>query len=266
VLESEVWERLFCLDYRSQDDDGQVDPVRADVLSARDLFKQRLLLWATRRIGWSRRNRFGWELMFRARPERIRRNHVAKEPWGLLGSGGARRADWLQEFFVPVGHFRSFIEKASEVLRSENFRLLNTTVRYVPANADAFLSYAREECFSVVLFYEQRLDAASIDHSTAVFRQLLECALECGGTYYLCYHRIAEPGQLRRAYPRIEEFFALKRKYDPTELFTHQFYVQYAAQGSPCTEDRPAVAADLPKATLTSCPHTTRADTASPDR
>jgi len=48
------------------------------------------------------------------------------------------------------------------------------------------------------------------------------------GSYYLCYRRFADPEQLRRAYPQIDEFFALKRKYDPGELFSNQFYAQYA--------------------------------------
>jgi FAD/FMN-containing dehydrogenase len=66
-----------------------------------------------------------------------------------------------------------------------------------------------------------------IARAESLFRRLLDCALDCGGAYYLCYHRFAEPAQLRRAYPGIDEFFALKRKYDPAELFTNQFYVHY---------------------------------------
>jgi len=145
-----------------------------------------------------------------------------------LSAGGTRRADWLQEFFVPIDGFSSFIEKASQVLREEDYRILNTTVRFVHRSDDAFLSYARQDCFAVVLFYEQRLATAAIRRTEAVFRRLLDCALNSGGSYYLCYRRFADPEQLRRAYPQIDEFFALKRKYDPGELFSNQFYAQYA--------------------------------------
>ena len=233
VLESEVWERLFCLEYRRQadgSDPAQPNPVRTDVLKPKDLAKQRLLLWATRRIGWARRNRFGWEVIYRMRPERVRRSQVAKEPWQLLSTGGRHRADWLQEFFIPLDGFLSFVEKASQVLREENYRILNTTIRFVPRNLDAFLSYARQDCLAVVLFYEQRLEDTAIARAETVFRRLLECALDSGGTYYLCYRRFAEPSQLARAYPRLREFFDLKHKYDPDELFTNQFYAQYGHQ------------------------------------
>jgi decaprenylphospho-beta-D-ribofuranose 2-oxidase len=227
VLESEVWERLFCLDFRRQDEDGTVDPVRPDLLKPMDLTKQRFLLWATRSIGWARKNRFGWELVYRARPERVRRNNVAKEPWSLLSAGGRGRADWLQEFFIPVDGFLGFMHKASEVLGEEKFRLLNTTIRFVPHSDAAVLSYARQDCFSVVVFYQQRLRPPDIARAEVVFRRLLECALEYDGAHYLCYHRFAEPTQLKRAYPRIGEFFAFKRAYDPDELFTNEFYAQY---------------------------------------
>jgi hypothetical protein len=43
----------------------------------------------------------------------------------------------------------------------------------------------------------------------------------------LPYRLHATPEQFRRAYPQAEEFFALKRKYDPEELFQNQFYRKY---------------------------------------
>lgn len=231
VLESELWERLFCIDYHrldGEDGAGLHDPVRPDLLGSLDLAKHRLLLWASRDNGWVRRHRFGWELQHRARPERSRRNNVAKEPWRALSSGASRRVDRLQEFFVPVEEFLPFITRAAQILRAENFRILNTTVRFVPRNEDAFLSYARRDCFAVVIFYEQNLEATAVARAEAVFRQLLDCALECGGTYYLCYHRFASCEQLVRAYPRIGEFFKFKLEYDPAERFTHQFHAQYS--------------------------------------
>jgi hypothetical protein len=34
---------------------------------------------------------------------------------------------------------------------------------------------------------------------------------------------------LQRSYPQINDFFAAKRKYDPSELFTNTFYQKYAS-------------------------------------
>jgi hypothetical protein len=52
-------------------------------------------------------------------------------------------------------------------------------------------------------------------------------ALAAGGRYYLPYRLHATPAQFRRAYPQADEFFNLKRRYDPQELFQNQFYVKY---------------------------------------
>jgi len=43
----------------------------------------------------------------------------------------------------------------------------------------------------------------------------------------LPYRLHATPEQFARAYPQSKQFFELKRKYDPEELFQNQFYVKY---------------------------------------
>jgi hypothetical protein len=39
--------------------------------------------------------------------------------------------------------------------------------------------------------------------------------------------------QFETAYPQASRFFALKRRYDPDQLFQNAFYVNYALGGSP---------------------------------
>jgi hypothetical protein len=47
------------------------------------------------------------------------------------------------------------------------------------------------------------------------------------GTYYLPYQLVYSNEQVQRAYPEIEDFFATKKKYDPSGLFSHKFYEKY---------------------------------------
>jgi FAD/FMN-containing dehydrogenase len=61
----------------------------------------------------------------------------------------------------------------------------------------------------------------------AITERLIDAALACGGSYYLPYRPHATVEQFRRAYPRYEEFYKVKRKYDPTELFENSFYRDY---------------------------------------
>lgn len=231
VDEDRVWERLYCLDYRVEADDGRALP--GDALQEPEATRsQRLMLWAMRRFRWARRLRFAGDVLHRMAPERTRRNNVAKESIKVLerrAGADPARAYWLQEFFIPVAQFLRFIEEGRRVLREERFQLLNTTVRYVAANQDAFLSYAREDCLSVVIFFEQALQPQAIDRTQTVLRRLLDAALACGGAHYLCYQRFASRRQLRQAYPRLEAFFERKRHYDPKGLFMNQFHEQYGA-------------------------------------
>ncbi|WEI22351.1 hypothetical protein PYR74_21070 [Acinetobacter bereziniae] len=58
-------------------------------------------------------------------------------------------------------------------------------------------------------------------------RQLVDIALKNHGTYYLPYRLHICPDQMRLAYPQADAFFSLKKKYDPDELFSNQFYLHY---------------------------------------
>jgi decaprenylphospho-beta-D-ribofuranose 2-oxidase len=226
VDDDRPWQRLFCVDYRRVDGDVLV----AD--KAEDVAFQRFTLGCFRRFRWARRLRFLGDVAYRLRFDPARRSHVAKESWRAIERDSRRSADWLQEFFIPVGRFDLFVDLARAVFAAERWTPLNTTVRFVPKNTDAFLSYAREACFAFVLFFEQRHDARAVARTEAVLRRLLDAALDCGGAHHLCYQRIASGEQLRRAYPRIDAFFAAKRRHDPDELFHNQFYAQYGRRAA----------------------------------
>lgn len=58
---------------------------------------------------------------------------------------------------------------------------------------------------------------------------LIDRVLELGGSYYLPYRLHARPDQLRGAYPRIEEFIARKRSYDPQLRFRNMMWDKYFA-------------------------------------
>jgi FAD/FMN-containing dehydrogenase len=57
--------------------------------------------------------------------------------------------------------------------------------------------------------------------------ELIEAVLGMGGSYYLPYRPHATVDQFRRAYPRWEEFVALKRRVDPDLRFRNGFWDNY---------------------------------------
>ena len=57
--------------------------------------------------------------------------------------------------------------------------------------------------------------------------ELIEATLGMGGSYYLPYRPHATVEQFRRAYPRWEEFAALKRRVDPGLRLRNGFWDNY---------------------------------------
>ena len=69
--------------------------------------------------------------------------------------------------------------------------------------------------------------ARGIEEAAGVFRDLIDLGIAHGGSYYLTYHRWARRDQVERCYPQMAEFLALKRRYDPDEVFQSNWYRHY---------------------------------------
>jgi len=81
--------------------------------------------------------------------------------------------------------------------------------------------------FSLVLFIDQKVTPEGDRQMTALTQALIDATAQQGGTFYLPYQLDYRSDQLQRAYPGVNAFFALKRKYDPSQLFTNEFYAAY---------------------------------------
>src|SRR5438093_83337 len=128
-------------------------------------------------------------------------------------------------------YFAQHIHADSSVallLVAGKMNVLSSTVRYVAPNATPALAYAPSKpAFAIIQMSNVLLSADAQAHAQAVTRQLVDAALEYGGTYYLTYQLYPTPQQLHRAYPNARHAFDRKRFYDPGELFTSQFYERY---------------------------------------
>jgi len=63
--------------------------------------------------------------------------------------------------------------------------------------------------------------------TSQAFRDVIDMALACGGSYYLTYHRHARKDQVLSAYPEFPEFLAAKKRLDPEERFQSDWYRHY---------------------------------------
>ena len=57
--------------------------------------------------------------------------------------------------------------------------------------------------------------------------ELIQLAIDEGGDYYLPYQIAATRAQFLKAYPRAPEYFALKRRLDPTYKFRNSLWDAY---------------------------------------
>jgi FAD/FMN-containing dehydrogenase len=121
-----------------------------------------------------------------------------------------------------------FLRKARTIIRAHRADLLNVTVREVQTDSDTFLRYADRPMIAFVMFFSQRRTASADRDMGQMTRELIDAALQSGGRYYLPYRLHASDNEFRAAYPQAEDFFRLKRRYDPNNLFENEFYLKYA--------------------------------------
>jgi FAD/FMN-containing dehydrogenase len=159
------------------------------------------------------------------------RNNAMRPPLApleFLEYHSSSDTDIIQEYYVPVEHFVAFMDKFRRILVDGRMNVLSSTVRYVTPNATPVLAYApASPVFAIIQMSNVGLSAADQAHAAEVTQQLVDAALEFGGTYYLTYQLYPTPKQFHRAYPRAGYAFERKRFYDPNEVFVSQFYEKY---------------------------------------
>lgn len=156
------------------------------------------------------------------------RNNVMRSETAFMDYDSGTRTEVLQEYFVPVGEFASYIDDLRAVLNKEkDFNLLNITIRYVSKNDHAVMSYSKDNMFALVLLINQGRSKQDIKSTERVVQKMINATLAHQGSYYLPYYSYPTKEQLYQAYPHAAEFFDMKRKYDPEERFVNLFYKEY---------------------------------------
>jgi FAD/FMN-containing dehydrogenase len=134
--------------------------------------------------------------------------------------------DILHEYFVPRENLAAFVPEMGALIQAQDVLLLNASIRVVHKE-DFALNYAPADAFSVVLYINQRTDAAGIAKMKRITSDLIDLADRHGGRFFLPYQRHYTAAQLHKAYPMIADVFQAKKKFDPAELFSNSFYAAY---------------------------------------
>ena len=144
------------------------------------------------------------------------------EPWSRK-----RTTYVLEEYFIPVERFDEFVPKMAAIFNAHHANVLNVSIRHALPDPGALLGWARKECFAFVIYYKQGTSPAAREEVGIWTREMTDALLSVGGTYYLPYQEHATDDQLRRAYPGLPKYLALKRRVDPSYKFRNTLWNKY---------------------------------------
>lgn len=158
----------------------------------------------------------------------ISRNEIMHDSVEYLENVLINETDILHEYFIPRKHFVACIEQMGLLLKKSKIQVLNASIRVVHKESN-MLNYAPEDMFAIVLYLNQRVTTKALKAMEKLTRELIDLVLRFNGTFFLPYQLYFTAEQLHLAYPNIDAFFELKRKYDPGLIFMNNFYANYAS-------------------------------------
>lgn len=221
--------KMYVTDYSTSDDQSLLE-------NHNSLKRESIIAIPKFFLGLSRINDWGKTLLWNTQESYfdridgsyISRNNVMRSESIFMEYENVSKTEVLQEYFVPVDKYTDFIDNLRELLKDEkDFNLLNITIRYVGKNEESVMSYSKDDMFALVMLINQGTSKKSIESTGQVIRKMIDITLDHNGSYYLPYYNYPTKKQLDEAYPRSEEFFEMKEKYDPDKRFMNLFYEEY---------------------------------------
>ena len=135
-----------------------------------------------------------------------------------------RRTLMITELYVPRERLCEFMAAARIELRAHNADLIYGTVRLIEADTDTFMPWAPRRAACVVFNLSVEHTEQGVAAARNTFVALIDRAIECGGSFYLTYHRWARRDQVLACYPNMPTFLAGKRVCDRRERFQSDWY------------------------------------------
>jgi len=139
----------------------------------------------------------------------------------------AHGSEMITEIYVPRDALVRFLADVRADFLEHQTDLIYGTIRLIERDDESKLRWAKQPYACIIFNIHVMPDAAGIEKAKQEFRRLIDRGLSYGGSYYLTYHRWAEPRQVIAAYPQFPEFLRLKRRMDPGEVFQSDWYRHY---------------------------------------
>lgn len=204
----------------------RTDPLQND----QHIFRDRYFFDLSRQYDWGKSVRwvFQKKLEYPHSGDERTRNNIFRAPIERIRHYSSSDTDILQEYFIPPQNFVPFVDGLREIMENHHVNLLSATVRCIEPNDDAFLNYSNRTSLAVVLYTNVKTSERGRAESSTTNRQIIDLALKNNGAFYLPYLLDYDKSHLLGAYPMANDFFAAKKRFDPTELFFSEFYSKYS--------------------------------------
>ena len=192
---------------------------------SREIYRAQIGLELAKRARWLAETEIGR----RASSGIATRNALMNEPASNLAGRDTSRTDILHEYFVSPERFPDFIRACQDLIPASGEEMLNVTLRYVRADQTSVLAFAPDRRIALVMSFSQRMTPQGEVGMMRMTEALIDRVIAIGGSFYLPYRLHARPDQVRKAYPRADEFVAKKKQYDPGLLFRNAMWEAYFA-------------------------------------
>jgi decaprenylphospho-beta-D-ribofuranose 2-oxidase len=213
---------------------GNIDPKIYTLTKEQNVWRDKLFFGLSRKYGWAKDLRWYLQKKVELAVGDMRimtRNNSMRPPLApleFLEYYSKDDTDIIQEYYIPISKYKSFIGDFRKILVDEKVNVISFTIRYVKKNNETLLPYcSKEDCFAIIYMANVWLDASSQSHIESTTQKLVDSVITHSGVYYLTYQLYPTSSQIRSMYPRFEEFIQQKKKYDTEELFINKFYKKY---------------------------------------
>lgn len=140
-----------------------------------------------------------------------------------------RATEMITELYVPRNRLADFMSETADDFRRNGVDVVYGTIRLIERDDETALPWAREPWACVIFNLHTVHTQAGLDHASAAFRRLIDLAIARGGSYFLTYHRWAEPEQVEACYPEFRDFLSSKQDKDPDGRFLSDWFRHYSA-------------------------------------
>ena len=125
------------------------------------------------------------------------------------------------------------MDASREMLTAHGSNVIYGTIRLIEPERETLLGWAARRYACIVFNLHVDHTPLGVQRVADALRGLIDVALSLGGSYFLTYNRFATSDQLLRAYPTFPQFVGEKRRMDPGNVFSSDWYEHYRAGVSP---------------------------------